>query len=52
MSFIDGNGHLVKVNFRYTNKVFGLSSSEQKNNGKAIIDKLTELQKILDRGDF
>ena len=52
MSFIDGSGRLVKTNFRYTSVVFGISNNEQKKNGKIICDKLIELQKVLDRGDF
>lgn len=52
ISFIDGSGHLVKTNFRYTGVVLGLPASEQKKNGKLVYDKLVELQKVLDRGDF
>lgn len=52
MSFIDGNGKLVKVNFRYTKNVLGISGNDQKKSGQIISDKLIELQKVLDRGDF
>ena len=52
MSFIDWTGKLVKVNFRYTKTVLGISGNDQQNNGKVIVDKLIELQKVLDSGDF
>ena len=52
MSFIDGTGRLKRINFKYSPFVLGISSSSQKDSGNKIYDKLIELQKVLDRGDF
>lgn len=52
MSFIDGAGKLRRINFRYTKMVFGISSSDQCKSGDIIRNKLIEIQKVLDRGDF
>ena len=52
MSFIDGTGRLKRIKFKYSPFVLGISSSSQKQSGDKIYDKLIELQKVLDRGDF
>ena len=52
MSFIDGTGRLKRLNFKYLPFVLGLSKDTQKKSGQKIYEKLIELQKVLDRGDF
>lgn len=52
MSFIDSDGHFVKLKFYYTGIVIGLSTTLQKKNGLLISKKLKEIQKVLDKGDF
>lgn len=52
MSFIDKDGRLKKIKFRFNTMVFGLSTHEHKKNSLNIYNKLIELQKQIDRGDF
>ena len=52
MSFIDNAGRFKKIHFFYHSIVIGLSIKEQKKNAFPITEKLLEIQKILDRGDF
>ncbi len=52
MSFLDNTGRFKKIHLFYHSIVIGLSVTEQKRNGLKITEKLLELQKILDRGDF
>ena len=52
MSFIDSDGHFVKLKYYYTGIVIGLSTTLQKKNGLLISKKLKEIQKVLDKGDF
>lgn len=52
MSFIDGTGRLKKIKFRYASVVLGMDHFKQKTNGKEIYEKLLELEKVLNRGDF
>ena len=52
LSFIDETGRLKKIKFRYSQRVLGLDKIQQKNNGMEIYNKLREIEKVLDRGDF
>lgn len=52
MSFIDSDGKLKKIKFRFNTMVFGLSLDEHKKNALNIYNQLILLQKLNDRGDF
>ena len=52
LSFIDETGRLKRIKFRYSPTVLGLDKTQQKSNGIEIYNKLRELEKVLDRGDF
>ena len=41
-----------QLKIMYSLNVLGLRKSKQKENGKAIYDKLVEVQKVIDKGDF
>ena len=52
MSLIDHTGKFRRLNITFAPLVFGFSVTEQKYSGFEIYNKLIEIQKVLDRGDF
>lgn len=52
ISYISSQGKLEKVKIYFPKKYFGFNSDEIMNNRKEIVNKLEEMQKVLDRGDF
>lgn len=52
MSLIDHTGKFRKINVSFASMVLGFNVVEQKYNGIEIYNKLMEIQKVLDRGDF
>ena len=52
ISFISDVGKLEKIKFSFSSKIFGFPKEEVKKNTLEIYTKLSELQKILDKGDF
>lgn len=50
MTFISNDKKFRRVKFKFSSFVFGML--EQKKTSKEIYDKLKELQKVIDRGDF
>lgn len=52
MSLIDHTGKFRRLNISFAPMVFGFSVTEQKYSGFEIYNKLMEIQKVLDRGDF
>ena len=51
ISFISKK-RLRRVSFNFSSRVLGLDKIEYAKSNKVIRDKLMELQKIMDRGDF
>ena len=52
ISYISSSGKLEKIRVYYANKYFGFDSDEVIKNRKEITNKLLDMQKVLDRGDF
>lgn len=52
MSFISNQGRLEKKRFYFSSVLLGRNYREYKENSQRIFEKLVEMQKILDRGDF
>lgn len=52
MSFISDTGKFRKIRVYYSNSGIGLKYTLQGIGGKVIFDKLIEMQKVLDRGDY
>ena len=52
ISFINNTGKFQKIKIAFSSFVFGLNNSEYKKSFKEVVNKLTEYQKILDKGDF
>ena len=52
LSFINEEGKLIRLKFKYNDFVIGLSIKKQKENAIIISNKIKEVEKILDRGDF
>ena len=50
--FISDMGKFKKVKFTYSSVFIGLDRKEYKKNHKIVTDKLMEVQKVLDKGDF
>ncbi len=52
ISYISSSGKLEKIRVYYANKYIGFDSDEVIKNRKEITNKLLDMQKVLDRGDF
>ena len=52
ISFINNTGKFQKLKITFSSFVFGLNNSDYKKSFKEVVNKLTEYQKILDKGDF
>jgi len=52
LSFISEVGKLEKIKIYYNNHYWGLCSEDVKEAKKKVTNKLKEMQKVLDRGDF
>ena len=50
ISFISEEGRLEKKKYGFS--TFVLGSAEQKDNAKKLYDKLVEVQRVIDKGDF
>ena len=52
VSFVSYQKRFEQLKIMYSLNVLGLLKSKQKENGMAIYEKLVEVQKVIDRGDF
>ncbi len=52
MTFINDIGKLKKISFSFYTRVFGVGSFDYKIDSKKIYDRLKEIEKVLDKGDF
>lgn len=52
MTFINDIGKLKKVWFSFHTRVFGVGSFDYKMDSKKIYDRLKQIEKVLDKGDF
>lgn len=50
ISFISNDKKFKRIRFKFSSLVLGMSA--QKNNSKKIYEKLREIEKVMDRGDF
>lgn len=52
MTFINDIGRLKKISFSFNTRVFGVGSFDFKIDSKKIYDRLKEVEKVIDKGDF
>lgn len=52
VSFISDIGKLEKIKFYFNSFILGFNMSEYKKSSEEIYNKLKEMQKVLDKGDF
>ena len=52
ISFINSDGKFIRLKFNYNSVFLGLSLDKQRKNSHIITNKLLNIEKILNRGNF